>query len=70
MRSLIKMDTEVKLGTMEANIVEVTNALANQHPFEEPFFMRTLDLEAMYALEFFEYRMHVLELPVVADGKM
>ncbi|RYR30554.1 hypothetical protein Ahy_B01g055296 [Arachis hypogaea] len=40
---------------MEANVTDVANALANQHPFEEPSFMRTLDLEAMYTPEFPEY---------------
>ncbi|RYR76709.1 hypothetical protein Ahy_A01g001282 [Arachis hypogaea] len=42
-------------GTMQANVTNVTNALANQHLFEEPSFMRTLDLEAMHAPKFSEY---------------
>ncbi|RYR51693.1 hypothetical protein Ahy_A06g026673 [Arachis hypogaea] len=31
------------------------NAIVSQHPFSVPSFMRTLDLEAMHALEFPEY---------------
>ncbi|RYR15713.1 hypothetical protein Ahy_B04g072629 [Arachis hypogaea] len=42
-------------GTMAPNVTEVANALANKHPFEEPSFMRVLDLEAMHAPEFSEY---------------
>ncbi|RYR19154.1 hypothetical protein Ahy_B03g063862 isoform A [Arachis hypogaea] len=42
-------------GTMEANVTDVENALANDHPFEEPSFMRALDLEAMHAPEFPQY---------------
>ncbi|RYR26556.1 hypothetical protein Ahy_B02g060807 [Arachis hypogaea] len=42
-------------GTMEANVTDVANALENDHPFEEPSFMQTLDLEAMHAPEFPEY---------------
>ncbi|RYR66691.1 hypothetical protein Ahy_A03g012753 [Arachis hypogaea] len=32
-------------GPIEANVTDVANALANQHPFEELSFMRVLDLE-------------------------
>ncbi|RYR27067.1 hypothetical protein Ahy_B02g061399 [Arachis hypogaea] len=42
-------------GTMAPNVTDVANALANEHPFEEPSFMRVLDLEAMHAPEFPEY---------------
>nr|XP_025628428.1 uncharacterized protein LOC112721592 [Arachis hypogaea] len=42
-------------GTWEASVTDVANALANDHPFEEPSFMRALDLEAMHAPEFPEY---------------
>ncbi|XP_072069407.1 uncharacterized protein [Arachis hypogaea] len=47
-------------GTVEA---EVANALANQHRFEEPSFMRALDLEVMHAPEFPEPDLFV------ADGE-
>ncbi|RYQ89726.1 hypothetical protein Ahy_B09g096225 isoform H [Arachis hypogaea] len=36
-------------------------------PFEEPSFMRVLDLEAMHVLEFPEYM--TAEVPIVADGE-
>ncbi|RYR28948.1 hypothetical protein Ahy_B01g053174 [Arachis hypogaea] len=42
-------------GNVAPNIADMTNALANEHPFEEPSFMRALDLEAMHAPEFLEY---------------
>ncbi|RYR22429.1 hypothetical protein Ahy_B03g067710 [Arachis hypogaea] len=53
--------------TMNADAAEVANALANPHPFQEPSFMRSLDLEAMHAPEFSQY-MNVA-LPVVANGE-
>ncbi|RYR24778.1 hypothetical protein Ahy_B02g058317 [Arachis hypogaea] len=53
--------------TMAPDVTEVTNALANEVPFEEPSFMRALDLEAMHALEFPEYM--TAEVPIVADGE-
>ncbi|RYQ99741.1 hypothetical protein Ahy_B07g087735 [Arachis hypogaea] len=40
---------------MVADVADVTNALANQQPFVEPSFMRSLDLEAMHAPEFPQY---------------
>ncbi|XP_015963688.1 uncharacterized protein LOC107487546 [Arachis duranensis] len=40
---------------MAPNVADVANAIENEHPFEEPSFMRVLDLEAMHALEFLEY---------------
>ncbi|RYR46648.1 hypothetical protein Ahy_A07g032407 [Arachis hypogaea] len=55
-------------GTMQADVAEVANALVNQHPFVEPTFMRSLDLEVMHTPEFFQY-MNAAELPVVADGE-
>ncbi|QHN92510.1 uncharacterized protein DS421_17g584370 [Arachis hypogaea] len=54
--------------TMQADVADVANALVNQHPFVEPTFMRSLDLEAVHTLEFPEY-MNAAELPVVADGE-
>ncbi|RYQ99793.1 hypothetical protein Ahy_B07g087799 [Arachis hypogaea] len=42
-------------GAMNADVAEVANALANPHPFQEPSFMRLLDLEAMHAPEFLQY---------------
>ncbi|RYR22961.1 hypothetical protein Ahy_B03g068244 [Arachis hypogaea] len=51
----------------EANVAEVANALANPHPFQEPSFMRSLDLEAMHAPEFPQYMNPAP--PVVADGE-
>ncbi|RYR21106.1 hypothetical protein Ahy_B03g066363 [Arachis hypogaea] len=41
--------------TMEANVIDVANVLGNEHPFEEPSFMRTFNLEAMHAPEFPKY---------------
>ncbi|RYR28405.1 hypothetical protein Ahy_B01g052517 isoform A [Arachis hypogaea] len=54
-------------GAMNADVAEVANALANPHPFQEPSFMRSLDLEAMHAPEFPQY-MNAAS-PVVADGE-
>ncbi|RYR53905.1 hypothetical protein Ahy_A06g029151 [Arachis hypogaea] len=42
-------------GTMDADVTEVANALANRHPFEKPSFMHALDLEAMHAPVFSKY---------------
>ncbi|QHO04588.1 uncharacterized protein DS421_13g441480 [Arachis hypogaea] len=50
-----------------ADVAEVANALANPHPFQEPSFMWSLDLEAMHAPEFFQYMNAAV--PVVADGE-
>ncbi|RYR24951.1 hypothetical protein Ahy_B02g058560 [Arachis hypogaea] len=52
-------------GAMNADVAEVTNALANPYLFQEPSFMRSLDLEAMHALEFLQYMNAALL--VVAD---
>ncbi|RYR10554.1 hypothetical protein Ahy_B05g078980 [Arachis hypogaea] len=54
-------------GDMNADVAAVADALANPHPFQEPSFMRSLDLEAMHAPEFPQYMNPVL--PVVADGE-
>ncbi|QHO39043.1 uncharacterized protein DS421_4g125640 [Arachis hypogaea] len=40
---------------MVADVADVANVLANQQPFVEPSFMRSLDLEAMHAPEFSQY---------------
>ncbi|RYR54314.1 hypothetical protein Ahy_A06g029570 [Arachis hypogaea] len=42
-------------GVVAPNVGDVANALANEDPFEEPSFMRVLDLEAMHAPKFPEY---------------
>ncbi|RYR09809.1 hypothetical protein Ahy_B05g078218 [Arachis hypogaea] len=54
-------------GNVAPNVANVANALANEHPFEEPSFMRALDLEVMHAPEFPEYMN--AEIPFVADGE-
>ncbi|RYR14689.1 hypothetical protein Ahy_B04g071356 [Arachis hypogaea] len=54
-------------GSVAPNVTDVANALANEVPFEEPSFMRVLDLEAMHAPEFPEYMS--AEVPFVADGE-
>ncbi|RYQ89723.1 hypothetical protein Ahy_B09g096225 isoform D [Arachis hypogaea] len=54
-------------GNTAPDVTEVANALANEMPFEEPSFMRVLDLEAMHVLEFPEYM--TAEVPIVADGE-
>ncbi|XP_025616710.1 uncharacterized protein [Arachis hypogaea] len=53
--------------TMCPDVTEVANALANEVPFEEPSFMRVLDLGAMHVPEFPEYM--TAEIPMVADGE-
>ncbi|XP_025685564.1 uncharacterized protein [Arachis hypogaea] len=53
---------------MVADVADVANALANQQPFVEPSFMRSLDLEAMHALEFPQY-VNAAELPLMPDGE-
>ncbi|RYR24818.1 hypothetical protein Ahy_B02g058362 [Arachis hypogaea] len=62
------VDEDQADGTMEADVADVANVLTNQHPFEEPTFMRSLDLEAMHAPKFPQY-INVAELPVVTDGE-
>ncbi|RYR40158.1 hypothetical protein Ahy_A09g045842 [Arachis hypogaea] len=46
---------------MAPNVSDVANALANEVPFEEPLFMRVLDLEVMHVPEFLDY--------ISADGE-
>ncbi|XP_057745317.1 uncharacterized protein LOC130963184 [Arachis stenosperma] len=53
---------------MVADVADVANALANQQPFAEPNFMRSLDLEAMHAPEFPQYA-NAPELPLLPDGE-
>ncbi|XP_025692843.2 uncharacterized protein [Arachis hypogaea] len=52
---------------MAVDVADVANTLTNQQPFEEPTFMRSLDLEAMHAPEFPQYIN--AELPVITDGE-
>ncbi|RYQ81837.1 hypothetical protein Ahy_B10g100440 isoform B [Arachis hypogaea] len=49
------------------DVTEVANALANEVLFEEPSFMRVLDLEAMHVSEFPEYM--TAEILIIADGE-
>ncbi|RYR72328.1 hypothetical protein Ahy_A02g006532 [Arachis hypogaea] len=53
---------------MVTDVADVANALANQQPFVEPSFMRSLDLEAMHALEFPQY-VNAVELPLLPNGE-
>ncbi|XP_015954825.1 uncharacterized protein LOC107479198 [Arachis duranensis] len=53
---------------MVADVADVANALANQQPFVEPSFMRSLDLEAMHEPEFPQYA-NAAELPLMPDGE-
>ncbi|XP_015958280.3 uncharacterized protein LOC107482345 [Arachis duranensis] len=70
-------DDDEVADIMETDVAEVTNALTNQQPFEEPSFMRALDLEAMYAPKYPEnfnaenlcYDIVVVEPLVVVDGE-
>ncbi|RYR72738.1 hypothetical protein Ahy_A02g006951 [Arachis hypogaea] len=54
-------------GTVAPNVTGVANALANEVPFEEPSFMRVMDLEAMHASEFSDYMSG--EVSIVADDE-
>ncbi|RYR02975.1 hypothetical protein Ahy_B06g081811 isoform A [Arachis hypogaea] len=59
-------------GNVAPNVADVASALANEHLFEEPSFMRALDLEAMHAPEFLKYMnaaFVVAEILFVADGE-
>ncbi|RYQ94603.1 hypothetical protein Ahy_B08g089544 [Arachis hypogaea] len=42
-------------GLMAPNVTDMANTLANEEPFEEPSFIRVLDLDAMHVPEFLEY---------------
>ncbi|XP_057740286.1 uncharacterized protein LOC130957446 [Arachis stenosperma] len=53
---------------MAPDVTEVANALGNEVPFEEPSFMRVLDLEAMHVPEFPEY-MTAAENLIVEDSE-
>ncbi|RYR39275.1 hypothetical protein Ahy_A09g044784 [Arachis hypogaea] len=52
-----EVDDENDDGDLVGNpeVQNEVNAIVSQHPFDVPSFMRTLDLEAMHALEFPEY---------------
>ncbi|XP_016172613.1 uncharacterized protein LOC107615005 [Arachis ipaensis] len=54
-------------GAMAPDVSDVATALANDVPFEEPSFMRVLDLEVMYVPEFPDYIN--AEILFVADGE-
>ncbi|XP_057746096.1 uncharacterized protein LOC130965346 [Arachis stenosperma] len=54
-------------GAVATDVSDVANALANEMPFQEPSFMRVLDLEAMHVLEFPDYT--TAEIPFIADGE-
>ncbi|RYR35457.1 hypothetical protein Ahy_A10g050603 [Arachis hypogaea] len=54
-------------GATAPDVTEVANALANDVTFEEPSFMRVLDLEAMHLPEFPGYM--TAEIPIVVDGE-
>ncbi|RYR25544.1 hypothetical protein Ahy_B02g059349 [Arachis hypogaea] len=54
-------------GPMALDVSDVANTLANEVPFEEPSFMRVLDLEAMHVPEFPDYIS--AEILFVADGE-
>ncbi|XP_015952502.1 uncharacterized protein LOC107477049 [Arachis duranensis] len=60
-------DEEQEDCTIESDVEDVPNALVSEHPFEEPSFMRALDLDAMNAPEFPEYAN--VDPPVVKDGE-
>ncbi|RYR73106.1 hypothetical protein Ahy_A02g007416 [Arachis hypogaea] len=51
-----------------ADVADVANALANQQPFVEPSFMRSLDLDAMHAPEYPQY-VNAAELSLMPDGE-
>ncbi|RYQ81082.1 hypothetical protein Ahy_Scaffold1g107089 isoform A [Arachis hypogaea] len=66
------VDEDQGEGTVAPNVIDVANALANELPFEEPSFMRVLDLEVMHAPEFSEYMSAtaiVAEVSIIADGE-
>ncbi|RYR27668.1 hypothetical protein Ahy_B01g051691 [Arachis hypogaea] len=52
-----EVDDENDDGDLAGNpaVQNEANSIVSQHPFGVPSFMRTLDLKAMHALEFFEY---------------
>ncbi|RYR42286.1 hypothetical protein Ahy_A08g038752 [Arachis hypogaea] len=54
-------------GAIAPDVSDVATALANDVPFEEPSFMRILDLEAMHVPEFPDYIS--AEIPFIADGE-
>ncbi|KAL4330035.1 hypothetical protein AHAS_Ahas13G0359800 [Arachis hypogaea] len=63
----LNADEEQEDCTVESDMEDVANALASEHPFEEPSFMCALDLDAMNASEFSEYAN--VDPPVVVDGE-
>ncbi|XP_015970034.1 uncharacterized protein LOC107493448 [Arachis duranensis] len=62
------VDEDQTDDAMAADVADVANILTNQQAFEEPTFMRSLDLEAMHAPEFSQY-INAAELLVMTDSK-
>ncbi|XP_052117548.1 uncharacterized protein LOC107487537 [Arachis duranensis] len=62
------VDEDHANDAMVGDVANVANALANQQPFEEPTFMRSLDLETMHAPEFPQY-VNAAELPIMPNGE-
>ncbi|RYR01114.1 hypothetical protein Ahy_B06g079961 [Arachis hypogaea] len=62
------VDEDQADDTIAADIADVANALANQQPFEESTFMRSLDFEVMHASKFSQY-INAAELSVMMDGE-
>ncbi|RYR43476.1 hypothetical protein Ahy_A08g039884 [Arachis hypogaea] len=65
-------------GAVTPDMSDVANALANEMSFQEPSFMRVLDLKAMHVPEFPDYTsadtmfcmaVVVAEIPFIADGE-
>ncbi|RYR57758.1 hypothetical protein Ahy_A05g023463 [Arachis hypogaea] len=48
-------DVDPADSSVAPNVTDVTNALVNEEPFEEPSFIRVLNLEVMHAPEFPDY---------------
>ncbi|RYQ99185.1 hypothetical protein Ahy_B07g087081 isoform B [Arachis hypogaea] len=55
-------------GVVAPNVGDVAHALANEDPFEEPSFMRVLLLN-VFAINYFDLAVVVVEIPMVADGE-
>ncbi|RYR72550.1 hypothetical protein Ahy_A02g006765 isoform A [Arachis hypogaea] len=60
-------DKEQADCTIESDMEDVANALASEHPFREPSFIRVLDLDVMNEPKFLEYAN--ADPPVVGDGE-
>ncbi|RYR68142.1 hypothetical protein Ahy_A03g014611 [Arachis hypogaea] len=66
-----EVDDKNEEGDLVGNLAvqNEANSIVSQHPFGVPFFMRTLDLEAMHAPEFSEYANIGEGDVVVEDGE-